>query len=101
MGGIGGPVFPTRVGVYREHNDWLVAQMCFPHTRGGVPMEPVVLLAAVSFSPHAWGCTARAYDARCVSSRFPHTRGGVPTGRVVIILRDKVFPTRVGVYRAG
>ena len=71
----------------------------FPHTRGGVPVEIYVARLKITFSPHAWGCTAWRKLAATTPQSFPHTRGGVPVRRLLIKRGVVVFPTRVGVYR--
>ena len=51
-------VFPTHVGVYRNEKGDSGWWYSFPHTRGGVPLFPLVVAGK--------------------AKRFPHTRGGVP-----------------------
>ncbi len=71
-------VFPTRVGMFRPCRRRPRHQTSFPHTRGDVPRFVCGTVAAVAFSPHAWGCSER----------------GLTSGR-----RERVFPTRVGMFR--
>ena len=93
-------VFPTRVGMDRRSLPRLPVPRCFPHTRGDGPCLQRCNRFSNSFSPHAWGWTARGCLTRgggCVfptrvgmdrshrtgsprRSRFPHTRGDGPMG---------------------
>ena len=135
-----GHVFPTRVGVDRTRPGILAAVGRFPHARGGGPSgvqsKPIARFVfptrvgvdrpagrfsrrPVSFSPRAWGWTAkpcREQAAQAFSPRawgwtvlrtfppsaflgFPHARGGGPRRRGVDTPAACVFPTRVGVDR--
>jgi len=97
--GLAHQVFPTRVGVDRDHArrrhapaaysphawGWTVGQRPrhvhrprIPHTRGGGPRVYAIPAQPVAYSPHAWGWTAE----------LPFR-----------LNRDTVFPTRVGVDR--
>ncbi len=71
-------VFPTRVGMFREHSATNAACYSFPHTRGDVPWGDCLRSIVTWFSPHAWGCS----DIPCYDTR-----------------NGKVFPTRVGMFR--
>ena len=51
-------VFPTHVGVYLDVENYLRPAQCFPHTRGGVPLNVP-----------EWG--GDIYG-------FPHIRGSMP-----------------------
>ena len=113
-------VFPTRVGVDRAADTEKTSNECFPHTRGGGPACAAAKEAKQSFSPHAWGWTARLDADTDIADSFPHTRGGGPhrpTARFSLRLfsphawgwtgitmakqnTPKVFPTRVGVDRS-
>ena len=93
-----GLVFPTRVGMFRWPWRAWRASSSFPHTRGDVPTCATAAPPNLSFSPHAWGCSAarplrgatvgvfptrvgmfrpRRRQTRA-GVRFPHTRGDVP-----------------------
>ena len=52
-----GKVFPTRVGVDRTESGISIAEIRFPHTRGGGPALTVRAELTPTFSPHAWGWT--------------------------------------------
>ena len=92
--------------------------ICFPHTRGGVPIIDDTNSALSPFSPHTWGCTCGPdsqsregivfpthvgvyLNVAIESGRescFPHTRGGVPVWWGYFSSMVVVFPTHVGVY---
>ena len=59
LGKQGGPVLPTRVGMFRTRR--LTKPHCLrsPHTRGDVPLAALEAKLAAAFSPHAWGCSER------------------------------------------
>ena len=71
-------VFPTRVGMVRDHVKGCRARPCFPHPRGDGPLLRCRLGAGLGFSPPAWGWSA-------------FRPGG--------IIMPAVFPTRVGMVR--
>ena len=48
-------VFPTRVGVNRTCAWSRLLARRIPHTRGGEPSNIWTRLAAMRYSPHAWG----------------------------------------------
>ena len=52
-------VFPTCVGVFRHITRFRRHGQRFPHMRGGVPVSNPLFWQPVTFSPHAWGCSAR------------------------------------------
>ena len=91
-------VFPTRVGMFRLDEPSKTLALCFPHTRGDVPIERLKISPAKRFSPHAWGCSVLSSSASYqtpvfptrvgmfrfrqmsffATASFPHTRGDVP-----------------------
>ena len=73
-------VFPTPVGMFRSRSPMPPPKNSFPHARGDVPVELVVLHFAQWFSPRPWGCS------------------GVPNFRLMV---SYVFPTPVGMFRQG
>ena len=79
-GGEARGVFPTRVGMFRVRRMISSSWCCFPHTRGDVPPAERVFARQERFSPHAWGCSAAREEAADP---------------------DRVFPTRVGMFRAA
>ena len=112
-------VFPTRVGMDRNNLPISRVPPRFPHTRGDGPARRLIMAAQRSFSPHAWGWTAKYMRRKREERRFPHTRGDGPKqatganaylmfsphawgwtgtgGNLIHILA--VFPTRVGMDR--
>ena len=50
------PVFPTRVGVFRERCGLAAAKLGLPHASGGVSEVDGVIAAATRSSPREWGC---------------------------------------------
>ncbi len=72
------PVFPTRVGMDREHRMEVPDYTRIPHTRGDGPCAGRGLSDVKPYSPHAWGWTVSAF---------------------VKLWEDAVFPTRVGMDR--
>ena len=71
-------VFPTRVGMYPFSHFSNFGRMRFP-LRVGMYLIPATFeIAATTFSPRVWGCTVLP---RCKS------------------VCNRVFPTRVGMYR--
>src|SRR5437660_9178994 len=70
--------FPTRVGMVRSTGQPHRRCSGFPHRRGDGPMEVAGQLAAPKSSPQAWGWSVV----------------GLP-----LSLRERVFPTRVGMVR--
>ncbi len=73
-----GDVFPTRVGMDRRPARCLIQTTSIPHTRGDGPDATLVCTPPSSYSPHAWGWTAK--------------KNG-------IMQYIGVFPTRVGMDR--
>jgi hypothetical protein len=73
-------VFPTRVGMVRVHPGRWRPGAGFPHTRGDGPQWSRAGIMYAQFSPHAWGWSAQI--------RHLHSN-------------ECVFPTRVGMVRAG
>ena len=71
-------VFPTHVGVYLTMVFIHIPVQSFPHARGGVPQDMLMILSCQQFSPRTWGCTIyhSVQEVRVLS--FPHARGGVP-----------------------
>jgi len=88
------------VGVYHAADGARKPTRCFPHTRGGVPEVCLNPPPDFLFSPHAWGCTDQHQTDSVLRVGFPHTRGGVPDGIQGGFACQRVFPTRVGVYRS-
>ena len=70
-------VFPTHVGVYLMLINIATITTCFPHARGGVPVQVKIDQLLNVFSPRTWGCTG--------------TMRKIDAGQLV-------FPTHVGVY---
>ena len=73
-------VFPTCVGMFRDGGVQPPDAPRFPHMRGDVPEALDRAHDALKFSPHAWGCSGAA---------------------VPVPVRVRVFPTCVGMFRAG
>ena len=48
-------VFPTHVGMNREHDQTEFALACVPHARGDEPLEAVEAEIAILCSPRTWG----------------------------------------------
>ena len=71
-------VFPTPVGMFREHWRVLHERPGFPHACGDVPGKEPPHPRSLTFSPRLWGCS--------VGGRH-HTPG------------RRVFPTPVGMFR--
>ncbi len=71
-------VFPTRVGMVRQHERPKRSKYRIPHTRGDGPQQHQQTASATQYSPHAWGWSGLtpAYNQAAV-----------------------VFPTRVGMVR--
>src|SRR5208337_2024426 len=76
----GQEVFPTRVGMVRLDRRKPTEGARFPHPRGDGPIDWGTKPRTRRFSPPAWGWSAPR-----------------PTNRT----RSMVFPTRVGMVRAG
>ena len=72
-------VFPTRVGMVRNHGKFEAEKNGFPHSRGDGPPTLSAGLAPWGFSPLAWGWSVIDFLA---------------------VAQDAVFPTRVGMVRA-
>ena len=52
-----GPIFPTRVGMFRQPVSTLPSAVYLPHASGDVPGMYLWLLPAASSSPREWGCS--------------------------------------------
>src|SRR5690606_32026000 len=115
-GPAGGPVVPTRVGVYRTGGRSGTGITRRPHARGGVPRSALAESRAVWSSPRAWGCTGtsavRRGRAHVVPTRVgvyreaatprrrlwcrPHARGGVPLSSSTMMGRPPSSPRAWG-----
>ena len=78
--GFGCGVFPTYVGMFRWRTRRARARGRFPHVCGDVPPVYMASPTPAKFSPRMWGCSV---------------------SRRVRLRHEDVFPTYVGMFRAG
>ncbi len=71
-------VFPTRVGVNREHQRPAYPQLGIPHTRGGEPGTTARCISARAVFPTRVGVNRPYLPPKQKWGRIPHTRGGEP-----------------------
>ncbi len=94
-------LFPTHVGVSLIRRRIGICYDTLPHTRGGVPITPLIAVRIKYSSPHTWGCphpsqqgqvsnplfpthvgvSLTDFELYCWLRTLPHTRGGVPSRR--------------------
>ena len=71
-------VFPACAGMFRPLAGYIEAWPSFPRMRGDVPRWSRTKSSAVSFSPHARGCSVYIKPNIIIRNRFPRMRGDVP-----------------------
>ena len=65
------PLFPTYVGMFREHCFFVLNSCAFPHVCGDVPWRFDADFWFGIFSPRMWGCSVNPSHASMASSLFP------------------------------